>query len=75
MRSSRVYEPTYTVKNLYNDFIILQDVFLMWNIFLFKWNLVVFTVYSNLSKFPVCRPALNQNTKKARALTVQFLVL
>jgi len=26
-------------------------------------------VYSNLSKFPVCRPALNQNTKKARALT------
>ena len=26
MRSSRVYEPIYTVKYLYNDFIILQDV-------------------------------------------------
>ena len=28
MRSSCVYEPIYTVKNLYNDFIILQDFFL-----------------------------------------------
>ena len=28
MRSSRVYEPIYTVKNLYDDVIILQDVFL-----------------------------------------------
>ena len=26
MRSSRVYEPIYTIKNLYNDCIILQDV-------------------------------------------------
>ena len=25
MRSSRVYEPIYTVKKLYNDFIILQE--------------------------------------------------
>ena len=28
MRLSRVYEPIYTVKNLYNDYIILKDVFL-----------------------------------------------
>jgi len=27
MHTSRVYEPVYTFKNLYNDFIILQDVF------------------------------------------------
>jgi len=28
--SSREYEPMYTVKNLYNDFMILQEVFLTW---------------------------------------------
>jgi len=32
MRSSRVYEPIYTVKNLYNNFITLQNVFLMWKL-------------------------------------------
>ena len=43
IRSSREYEPMYTVKNLYNDFMILQDVFLTWKVrFLhFMWNLVL----------------------------------
>jgi len=31
--------------------------------------LVLFTTYSNLPKFPVWSPAINQNAKKARALT------
>ena len=35
MHSSRVYEPIYTVKNMYNDFIILQDVFLTWKVWVF----------------------------------------
>ena len=43
MRSSRVYEPIYTVKNQYHDFIIMQDVFLpskLWCFFtFFTWNL------------------------------------
>ena len=41
MRSSRVYEPVYTVNDLYNDFIILQDVFLTWTLcafYSFTWN-------------------------------------
>ena len=33
MHSSRVYEPIYTVKNMFNDFIILQDVFLTWKVY------------------------------------------
>ena len=38
MRSSRVYEPIYTVNNLYNDFIILQGSFLTWKLcFLFTF--------------------------------------
>jgi len=40
------YEPIYTVNNLYNDFIILQDVFLTWKLcfwYIFTWNLVLFT--------------------------------
>ena len=32
MRPSHVYEPIYTVKNMYNNFIILQDVFLTWKL-------------------------------------------
>ena len=54
MRSSRVYEPIYTVKNMYNDFIMLQDFFLreiFTTFYVFKWNLVLFTIYSNLPKF------------------------
>ena len=39
MRSTRVYELIYTVNNLYNDFIILQDVFLTWKVCFF------FTIY------------------------------
>ena len=35
MGSGRVYEPIYTVNNLYNDFIILQDVFLTWKVSFF----------------------------------------
>ena len=44
MRSSRVYEPIYTVKNLYNDFKILQDVSLRGKYVClhFMWNLVLF---------------------------------
>jgi len=44
-----VYEPIYTVNNFYNDFLILQDIFLRENKFTFyKWNLVLFTSYSNI---------------------------
>ena len=54
MHSSCVYEPIYTVNNLYNDFIILQDVFVRWKVcFLhFTWNLVLFSSYHNWPKFP-----------------------
>jgi len=34
-----------------------------------NWNLVLFIIYINLPKFPVWSPAVNQNAKKARALT------
>jgi len=40
----------YTVKNLYNDFIILQDVFLTWKLCFF--TLHFFTSYHNWPKFP-----------------------
>ena len=36
---------------------------------IFKCNLVLFTSYSNLPKFPVGSPAINQNPQKACALT------
>ena len=50
MSTSRVYEPIYTVKNLYNDFIILQDVFLTWKVCVllhFTGNLVLVSSYHN----------------------------
>jgi len=31
--------------------------------------LVLFTIYSNLPKFPVWSPAINENAQKARVLT------
>ena len=68
MRSSRVYESIHTVKNMYNDFIILRAFFLREKICcvrIFNWNLVVFIIYSN---FPVRKTAINQNAK-TRALT------
>ena len=48
MRSIRVYEPTYTVNNPYNDLIILQDVFLtraLRYFYIFTCNLVLLTSY------------------------------
>jgi len=50
MRSSGVYEPIYTVNNLYSYIIcILQDIFLRQNyVFFLTWNLVLFTSYSSL---------------------------
>ena len=51
MSTIRVYEPIYTVKNMYNDCIILQDVGKY--VFLhFTWNLVLFSSYHNWPKFP-----------------------
>jgi len=50
MSTNRVYEPIYTVKNLYNDFIILQDVFLTWKVCVllhFTGNLVLVSSYHN----------------------------
>ena len=41
VHSSRVHESINTVKNLYNDFIILQDVFLAWKlwfVYIFTWE-------------------------------------
>ena len=35
----------------------------------FKWNLLQFTMYCYLPKFNVWSLAINQNVKKARALT------
>jgi len=72
MRIGRVYEPIYTVNNLYNDLIILKIFFLPENYVFFtffKWNFVLFTSYSNIHKSPVWSPAIIQNAKKARALT------
>ena len=49
--TSRVYEPIYTVKNLYDDFIILQYFFSPCELcafYVFKWNLVLFTIYSKV---------------------------
>ena len=69
MRSSRVYKPIYTVKNLCNNFIILQD-FLF-----FKWNLVSFTVFSNVPKFLVWRLAINQNAKKASTMVLPLVFI
>ena len=42
LRSSRVCEPIYTVKNLYNDFIILQEFFL-------RKKVRVYVVYVDIS--------------------------
>ena len=61
MRSSRVCEPIYTVENLYNNFIILQD-FLF-----FKWNLVFITVFSNVPKF-LFGDALSTRTPKKQVI-------
>ena len=44
------YDPEAIVKNLYSDFMILQDVFLTWKVcsFLhFTWNLVLILNYHN----------------------------
>jgi len=43
----------HTVNNLYNDFIMPQDVFLTWKVrFLhFTWNVVLFSSYHNWPKF------------------------
>ena len=48
MYSSRVYEPICTVKNLYNDFIILQDVFLTSKVCVFLHIYVEFGIYHKL---------------------------
>jgi len=45
MRSSRVYEPIYTVKNLYNDLIILHDVFLTWNLYVLHFYVDFGSIY------------------------------
>jgi len=37
--------------------------------------LLLFTIYSNLHKFPVGSPAINQNAKKHVHWPVQLLVL
>ena len=42
LRSSRVYEHIYTVKNMYNDFIILQEFFL-------RKKVRVYVVYVDIS--------------------------
>jgi len=57
MYTGRVHEHIYTDKNLFNDFIRLQNKSInehyVFYGFFFKWNLVLFTSYSNLLKFPV----------------------
>ena len=68
MRSSRVYESIHTVKNMYNDFIILRAFFLREKICCVRisnWNLVVFVIYSN---FLYGKP-LSTKMQKTRALT------
>ena len=40
----------------------------------FKWNLVLFTSYSNSHKFPIWSPALNQYIKKLVFWLVQILL-
>ena len=44
MHSSRVYEPIYTVKNLYYDFIILKDVFLLFTYLRGFWYYLQVTI-------------------------------
>ena len=68
MCPSCVYEPIYTVENLYNHFIILQD-------FFFRENYVIFMVLSGIwyylqviANYPWGAP-LSTRTPKARALT------
>jgi len=41
----------------------------MKNMLFFKWNFVLFTIYSYLHKFLIC-PDINQNAKKAQAGTL-----
>ena len=65
MRSSGVNEPIYTVNNMYNDFIILQDVFLREKISIymcfFKWSLVSF---KRFSKAPPAEPCYQPERQK-----------
>jgi len=42
----------------------------MKNMLFFKWNLVLFTIYSYLHKFFIWSPDINQNAKKAQAGTL-----
>jgi len=63
MRSSLVYEPIYIVKNLYSDFIILQDSFLSENE-VFKWNLVLYKLQQFTLVTPSGAPTIEQYAKK-----------
>jgi len=67
MHSSRVYEPIYTVKNLYNDFIILQEFLLRENYICLRflrgiWYYLQFIAF--YLSFPVWSPAIKHIVKK-----------
>ena len=67
--TSRVYEPIYTVKNLYDDFIILQYFFPRVNYVFFTFLSGIWYYLQFIAKLSVWSPAIKQNVKKERVLT------
>ena len=61
MRSGRVYQPIYIFQNLFNGFIILQDIFLREHYVVYMLSRIWYYIY--LPTFSVGSPAINQHAK------------
>ena len=62
-----IHEGLYTLKPCIWAHMHCQESVPPWTInclLFFKWNVVLFTMYSNLPKFPVWSPDINQMTKR-----------
>ena len=61
MRSGRVYQPIYIFQNLFNGFIILQDIFLREHYVVYMLSRIWYYIY--LPTLSVGSPAINQHAK------------